>query len=193
MLSKNHFAPGGMIDCLKIMGHLNTGLPLRVLIKYPDLVFLDRPVVQSPSTINPWWLTRFTAGDGSFSVSITNKALNRILGLQVTATFSQAQHSRDLQLFENIKTYLGCGRVFQNKSGNNDLVYYTVSDITSLINIIIPHFRQYPLICNKRIDLEDWVKIITIISNGGHLTESGLTEILKIRNIMNHRRNFSIK
>ena len=90
MVAKDHLAPGGMLKCLEIMGHLNNGLPTRITDKYPDLVstYVARPIVHIPSTIHPWWLTGFTAGDGCFAISITKNVSNRILGFQIAATFT---------------------------------------------------------------------------------------------------------
>jgi hypothetical protein len=69
---------------------------------FPDLVFLDRPTVTLPFNLDPWWLTRFTAGDGSFIVSVA-KASDRILGIQIMVSFVLVQHSRDSKLFEFIR------------------------------------------------------------------------------------------
>jgi hypothetical protein len=50
--------------------------------------------------INPWWLTGFIDGDGSFSASIKYKNLNR---MSFQPSLSISQHKNNIILFENIK------------------------------------------------------------------------------------------
>jgi hypothetical protein len=62
---------------------------------------------------------------------------------------------------------------------------FRVRKLEDRINIIIPHFKEYPLITNKSIDFLLWCKIIDIVSKKDHLSSSGFKEILSIRASLN--------
>lgn len=53
---------------------------------------------------------------------------------------------------------------------------------------IIPFFRKYPLHGTKRLDFEDFCKIIELVKNKEHLTNKGIEEIIKIQSGMNRNR-----
>ena len=55
---------------------------------------------------------------------------------------------------------------------------YRVSNIQNIINIIIPHFKKYPLISQKSIDFNLWCIVIDMISKKEHLIKSGFLTIL---------------
>ena len=59
---------------------------------------------------NPYWLSGFVSGEGSFQVDI-KKNSNLKLGFQVLLRFSIGQQARDEQLLRNIISYLDCGIV----------------------------------------------------------------------------------
>jgi hypothetical protein len=60
-----------------------------------------------------------------------------------------------------------------------------VADITDLKNIIIPHFKKYPLLTQKAADFILFEQIVELISKGAHLTMNGLQAIINLRASMN--------
>lgn len=82
-----------------------------------------------------------------------------------------------------IKKYSNCGNI--SKIDLKDCLDYTVSDQSSIFNIIVPFFDKYPLRGTKHLDYLDWVKGLGIIKNKGHLTLEGLCEIRLIKNNSN--------
>jgi predicted secreted acid phosphatase len=90
---------------------------------------------------------------------------------------------KDKVLLENIKYTLGVGNIFYN---SNDKTYkFKVSNINDLSNVIIPHFKKYYLITQKRVDFELFSKIIEIIKNKEHLTKEGLQKIVNLKTTLN--------
>jgi hypothetical protein len=86
-------------------------------------------------------------------------------------------------LLENIKYTLGVGNIFYN---SNDKTYkFKVSNINELSDVIIPHFKKYYLITQKRVDFELFSKIIEIIKNKEHLTKEGLQKIVNLKSTLN--------
>lgn len=54
-----------------------------------------------------------------------------------------------------------------------------------MVNVVIPHFKNYPLRTAKSIDFQLWVQCVEMINNKQHLTESGLNEILSVKSQLN--------
>jgi hypothetical protein len=113
------------------------------------------------------------------------------LGYNIIVYFSIALNNKDKALLENIRLVLGAGNIFYN---TNDKTYkLKVSNINALNNIIIPFFKKYYLITQKRIDFELFTKIIEIINRKDHLTIKGLQEIVNIKASMNKGISDNIK
>ena len=53
------------------------------------------------------------------------------------------------------------------------------------INVIVDHFKKYPLLTKKREDFELFAQIVTLIEKKEHLTLSGLHEIISLKASMN--------
>ena len=62
-----------------------------------------------------------------------------------------------------------------------NLVSFTVAKNNDLLNVIIPHFTNFPLQTQKRVDFELWTKILVLIKNKEHLTNEGLLKILSLK------------
>lgn len=56
-------------------------------------------------------------------------------------------------------------------------VVYSVSSLEELTNIIIPHFNKYPLITQKRSDLELFKLAIEIMNNKEHNDIEGIKKV----------------
>jgi len=67
----------------------------------------------------------------------------------------------------------------------DDTYKYKVSNIEGLINFVLPHFEKYPLLTQKKVDFDLFVKIVQIINKKEHLTLKGLQEIINIKSSLN--------
>ena len=66
-----------------------------------------------------------------------------------------------------------------------ELIVTKFSDINTKI---IPFFEKYPLLGDKAKDFNDFKEIAKIMSNKGHLTLEGVSEITTIKPTMNKGR-----
>lgn len=133
--------------------------------------------------INPWSLTGFVDGDGSFSISIT-KSKNDNLICKVQPVFTIGLHIKDLPFLLSIKKYFkDIGNIYT--SGNRDIVYYNVSSVKEIMEHIIPHFDSFPLVTQKQADYILYKEIVSRMANKEHLTNSGLIKILSLRASLN--------
>lgn len=109
-------------------------------------------------------------------------------GVQVILRYQVTQHIRDSGLVQKFIKFFGCGN-FTIRS-NNIACDFVVSKFSDIDRIIIPFFDKYPLLGIKALNYADFRKVAEIIKVKGHLTDSGLEEILKIKAGMNSGRSF---
>ena len=92
---------------------MNLGLSDKLKKAFPDVVPVERPLVELPQTIDPNLLAGFTSGEGCFLIKIAKS--KTIVGNRVQLVFQLTQHKRDQQLLILIMEFLGCGHVFKNR------------------------------------------------------------------------------
>jgi hypothetical protein len=122
-----------------------------------------------------WYLSGFVDGAGCFSISFNKKAKMKT-GIEIKPSFFIAQNKRNLQILKDIHAYFGCGAIRFNKY---DQTYkYEVRSIKDLINIIIPHFQEYPLRTTKLKDFDTFNEICHLIIRSHHLNKEYLKQII---------------
>nr|YP_009364303.1 hypothetical protein [Ophiocordyceps sinensis]ARF03413.1 hypothetical protein [Ophiocordyceps sinensis]QDH07192.1 GIY-YIG endonuclease [Ophiocordyceps sinensis] len=128
--------------------------------------------------MNPWFLTGFSDGEGSFILYIqkTNKTK---IGWATWVAFEINLNNKDLSILKEIKSYLGVGQIYQKSNGT---CVYCVRSFKE-INVIIQHFDQYPLLTQKQADYLLFKSAFEIIRNKEHFTH--FHKILALRASIN--------
>ena len=103
---------------------------------------------------------------GSFIISIYKRKETN--NWQINPSFQLWLESKDLSTLEELKDFFGVGIL--NTRKNKDATSYTVTKIDDLMNVVIPHFTNFPLQTQKKVDFDLWVKIVELISKKEHLT-----------------------
>jgi hypothetical protein len=132
--------------------------------------------------LQPYWVTGFSDGEGSFSVRFTKNS-QRKSGWRVSPVFAIELHVRDLKLLERIQAFFGVGIVTVRKTRNTAV--YTVQSFNDLTDIIIPHFDKYPLISQKQADFLLFKSIVSLLNKKEQSTLEGIKKILNYRASMN--------
>ena len=127
--------------------------------------------------LNPYYITGFVDGEGSFSVSISPGNFKNVKW-EIRPSFSISQHKRSRSILFKIKDYFQCGTIRPNRKDNT--YKYEVRSVEELDKKIIPHFKKYPLQTDKKKDFEVFTSIIQIMKEGRHLTKEGLAEIINL-------------
>ncbi len=126
------------------------------------------------------YIAGFTDGEGSFNVSI-KKRLDYKESWKLTASFNISQKDRVILAW--IKHVLGCGTLRERKDG---IVYYEVTNVASLHDVIIPFFRQYGFrSAYKKNNFRIFSEIVKIMYAGGHNTDEGFRKVLELREKIN--------
>jgi len=130
--------------------------------------------------VNPGWIAGFVDGEGCFTVDITqrSKIAHKItIGL----CFSISQHKNSAHTLYALKQYFQCGNIVADK---NNLIF-RVKKFDDLRRFILPYFAKYPLITQKRHDLEVFQAIFAKMNVGLHLSPKHLPKILEQAYSMN--------
>lgn len=154
---------------------LNQGLSTNLKLEFSKLNFLDRKEYKPENNkLNPYWISGFIDGDGSFFITINNQ------NNHVSAWLSIGLSAREKLLLDKIQNFFsGKGGIYFSKY--NSVVEWKVFKIHDLVSIS-SHFESYPLIGLKLKKFEIWKEILPLIENKFYLTQEGLTQIKSLNN-----------
>lgn len=97
--------------------------------------------------LNPNWVTGFTYAEGCFMINITKRGTNKS-EWQIRPCFQIKLHIKDKYLLLKIRSFFSeVGTIVTNY--NYNFAVYAVYSLNDIRNIIIPHFKNYPLISQK--------------------------------------------
>jgi len=117
--------------------------------------------------IDPYYISGLTQADGSFFCSI--EKINKTdhpnsKGLTFTPIFDITLDLESKSTLEMVQSYFRCGKVITKLSDNT--VRYRVINRKDLVNIILPHFRNYPVFFNKLHAFKLFSQILELLSPG---------------------------
>ena len=136
---------------------------------------------KSNFALDPWFITGFVDGEGSFIIRVRKTPKYRV-GFLVEAYFSIALHKKDLKILQDIKAYFGVGKI---RNEVNDKVKFRVESLKEIVNVIIPHFEKYSLITQKLADYLLLKDVVNMMINKEHLTKKGLNKIVSTKAVIN--------
>jgi NADH-ubiquinone oxidoreductase chain 4 len=187
---KEHLTIEGLYKIVAIKASMNKGLNENLKADFPNVIPVQRPLVEEQEIKDPNWLAGFVCGEGCFLVGVSKSKLSKS-GYNARLNFSIGQHKRDSKLIKNISEYLSCGNLSsQPEKSSEEFIVSKFSDIESKI---IPFFNKYPLHGDKSKDFDSFKRVAIIRKNKGHLTTEGLEELLKIKGGMNSVRYASLE
>lgn len=124
--------------------------------------------------LDPWFITGFTDGEGSFSIIIQ---ITNIVKWKVRASFEINLHSKDLEILKKIQAFFGgIGNIYVRS--DRPICVYRVTNVSDLLSVIIPHFSTYPLVSQKQADFKLWATVVDMMSRKEHLQFKGCLTIL---------------
>lgn len=136
--------------------------------------------------VNPsdgYYIAGFTDGEGSFNVSLKKRS-DYTQAWKITASFNISQKDRIILAW--IKSVFGTGTLRERKDG---IVYYEVTNVTSLEQKIIPFFNRFGFIsANKKKNFSIFSQIVERLAKKEHLDPDGLRKVLELREKLNEGR-----
>ena len=156
---------------------METRNPQRLQVEYPQI----------NDSFNPYWIVGFIDGEECFHVGISKHPEVKF-GYQILPELTVVQHQRDMALLHQIRTYMKCGVIRRN---HGDRFCWRVRNLENLADIILPFFEKYKLKSQKRIEFDQFTKVVRMMVKGEHLTPDGFNNIVKIASLMNRKQNRS--
>ena len=128
------------------------------------------------------YLSGYTDGEGCFCVSV-NKSARHKFGWEIRPSFSVSQNGDRAQVIEMLQQYFGCGTIRPDRSDKT--LKYEVRRVDDLVERIIPHFEETPLLSGKQHDFELFAEICRLMYQGAHHEKEGFKRILELAFEMN--------
>ena len=126
------------------------------------------------------YISGFVDGEGCFCVSFQPSRRHRH-GWEVRPSFSVSQNVDRAELLFMIQERWGCGFIRPDQKA----IKFEVRTIRDLVEKVLPHFREYPLLSSKQEDVERFGRICRLVYTGRHLEPDGFQEIVRIAMEMN--------
>ena len=128
------------------------------------------------------YLTGYADGEGCFCVSFSKSNRHRF-GWEIRPSFSISQNGDRAEVLQLYLERFGCGSIRPDRSDKT--LKYETRCIADLMNHVIPHFEQYPLLSSKREDFKRFAQVCRLMHAGLHLTEEGFGEIVQLASKIN--------
>lgn len=167
--NKLHTNVEGFLKLLSLINKLNNPLSESLLEKLAHIgkipnVDLEISSVESlniKDKIDPWWISGFATGEGSFTF-FTRKRENAAGNIvkDYTLAFEISQKSDNLYVFNLIVNTMGYGKVYTETRG---ISKFRLVPRDQIINDLVPFFDKYPLEGNKALQYSVWIKIVNTI------------------------------
>lgn len=142
----------------------------------------DFALGNSHMRLMPWYVTGIVDGEGSFNISISN--VNRI-----RFEFKVTQKRLNAGILYDLERFFGVGSVvIDNRS--DDTMKYHVTDHKALVNVIVPHFLNYPLVTSKKLNFLSFREALYAVTND---VNNVVDYIKTLKADMNKGRSFADK
>lgn len=132
--------------------------------------------------LNPMWVSGFLQGEGCFSVSFSIQ-LSRHPKVEVRPSFAVIQPIKSKEILLEIQAFFDCG--FIRRSRKDGCYRYEVRSINDLVDKIIPHVDNFPLLFEKEKNYKIFKTICLKIHSNQHKNLKSLEEIIEIAYSMN--------
>lgn len=166
MNNKSHTNVEGFLTLLSLINKLNNPLSESLLenlaplgeIPNVDLELYSAESLNLKDKLNPWWISGFATGEGSFTY-FTRKRVNAAGNTvkDYTLAFEISQRSDSLYVLNLIVNTLGWGKVYTETRGISKF-RLVLRDL--ILNDLVPFFDKYPLEGNKALQYSIWIQIV---------------------------------
>jgi hypothetical protein len=143
-------------------------------------------IIRRPQTNTPVgfesYLSGYVDGEGCFTVSVSQRTKMQT-GWELRPSFSVSQNYNRAATLYLMADYFGCGTIRPDRSDKT--LKYEVRSLNNLVNRIIPHFVEYPVLSEKRESFEAFRKICLEMTAGMHLSAVHISSMLERAEMIN--------
>lgn len=145
---------------------------------------------QYKPTINAAYILGLTDAEGMFT--LTPQKGGGPTGHQFSLEFKITQKNHSVAVLHAIKDFFDCGRIAIDHR-QDATMKFIVTDIASIVHILIPFFTENVLLTSKCMNFNDFKAMAEIIRSKSHLTQDGATKLLDTFAGMNSKRSWISK
>ena len=128
------------------------------------------------------YISGYIDGEGCFCISFTPSKRHRF-GWEVRPSFSVSQNSDRAEILTQLHELWDCGSIRPDRSDNT--LKFEVRRIVDLVEKVLPHFQQYPLLSSKQDDVEKFGFVCRLVSSKQHLELESFKKIVQVAMSMN--------
>lgn len=128
------------------------------------------------------YISGYVDGEGCFSVSFSKRE-KFLVGFETKPSFSVSQNEDRAQILFLMQNEFKCG--FIRRDFSDKTLKYEVRSLEDLVNKIIPHFENYPLLSLKQKDFKFFKQICFMMQKDLHRNKKGLEKIIILAFKMN--------
>jgi len=133
--------------------------------------------------LNPWYVSGFIDGEGSFSVSIgKHRTLRR--GYEVRPEFEIELRKDDQEILERIAVTIGSGRIYDlsyERYGWYPHAKFKITSTKDMRDYLFPFLDKYPLQAKKAKVYVLFRQIVEQVLRKEHLSDKGFNRIRVLR------------
>lgn len=126
----------------------------------------------SNNNLNPFWITGLCESSGHFFI----KPFIRQGVWQINYCFEIVLPVAEQSILYRIRDFFGVGLIYIK----NKQCIYRINRLTDLLNVIILHFTNYPLLTRKVLIFKLWKSALSLVEQKQHFSNTGLIKILEI-------------
>ena len=130
----------------------------------------------------PSYISGYVDGEGCFTVSISPRPTLKV-GWEVRPSLSVSQNGDRSEVLLAIQEHFGCGTLRPDRSDHT--LKWEIRSLPVILERVLPHFRQYPLLSGKQRDFELFADICERMTRREHCTVVGLKGIVRLAGAMN--------
>ena len=191
MGKKYHVDIEGFLNIASLINKLNNPLSPSLLDKLSllgELPNTEAQVLELASknyllseNLDPWWISGFTTGEGSFTYFTRNrKKANGEIVKDYTLAYEVSQRSDSLHVLNLIAKYFEYGKVYSETRGVSK---YRLVTRDQILNTLVPFFEKYPLEGNKNMQYELWIQIVKILQTTGRSVQREISVEVLIKKL----------
>lgn len=128
------------------------------------------------------YISGYVDGEGCFCVSFQPSNRHRF-GWEVRPSLSVSQNAERSEVLYLIQKTWKCGFIRPDRSDKT--LKYEIRNVETLARVVLPHFRQFPLMSSKQLDFERFAVICETIGAAAHMEPSGFEQIVRFAMGMN--------
>ena len=125
--------------------------------------------------IEPNWITGMCDRSGSFSIIVSKRKSG---SWEIRPVFELLVNEKYFEILNKVQSFFNKGSIYKLKKSNN--IIFRINKIKDINDVVIPHFKLYPLLSTKKVNYLLWLKCVELINLGKNKSYNEKYKLLSI-------------